>query len=192
MPALTPEQIKALRRQPPLHTVDFKTEIKPIFEASCLRCHGRGRNKGGFQIDSRETLLKGGDSGPSVVLGHSADSYLVALVAGVDPDAVMPKKGSKLTPEQVGALRAWIDQGLHWDAEVGFGRVEPKNLKPRLPDFPSATSEANPIDRFLDPYFHTHRIKPGKLVEDRLFRSARLSGCARLASAGGCIENIRA
>jgi hypothetical protein len=43
------------------------------------------------------------------------ESYLIELVSGADPDNVMPKKGSKLTREQVGLLRAWIDQGLSWD-----------------------------------------------------------------------------
>ena len=65
---LTPEQIKALPK-PADHAVDFKTEIKPIFEASCIRCHGRGRDRGGFQIDSRERLIKGGDTGPGAAPG---------------------------------------------------------------------------------------------------------------------------
>ncbi len=166
--ALTAEQIKAL----PLaaaHQVDFKTEIKPIFEASCIRCHGRGRDKGGLQIDSRETLLKGGDSGPSVVPGHGADSFLVALVAGAVPDVVMPKKGKKLTPEQCGVLRAWIDQGLPWDAGVGFGPVEPKNLLARMPQVPAGNLEANPVDRFMDVYFQEHQIKAAHAVTDRVF-----------------------
>ena len=114
--ALTPEQVKAL--PPPAdHHIDFKTEIKPIFEASCIRCHGRGRDRGGLRIDSRETLLKGGDSGPAAVAGKSADSYLIALVSGADPDEVMPKKGKKLTPEEVGAA-AGLDRSR---AAVGPG-----------------------------------------------------------------------
>ena len=66
----------------------------------------------------------------------------------------MPKKGSRLTPEQVGLLRAWIDQGAPWDAQVTFGRVEPANLKPRLPAIPTApkpptrlTASSNLISR---------------------------------------------
>ena len=78
-------------------------------------------------------LLKGGDSGPVVVPGKSAESLLIALVQGLDPDSVMPKKGSRLTPEQVGVLRAWIDQGLQWEPAINFGRLEPMNLKPQPP-----------------------------------------------------------
>src|SRR5580658_6088010 len=86
---LTAEQIKALP-PPASHRVDFKSEVQPIFEASCIRCHGRGRDRGGLRIDSRESLLKGGDTGPAVVPGDSTNSFIIKLVAGVDPDEVMP------------------------------------------------------------------------------------------------------
>lgn len=166
--AMTPEQIKALP-PPANHQVDFKTEIKPIFEASCIRCHGRGRARGGLQIDSRATLLKGGDSGPAVAPGHGENSYLLALVAGVDPDEIMPKKGKKLTPEQIGAIRAWIDQGMAWDPGIGFGPVAPLNLTARMPAIPEGNHEENPVDRFMDVYFQQHGIKPAGRVSDRIF-----------------------
>src|ERR1051325_6722839 len=126
--ALTPEQIAQLP-PPAAHPVNFSQEIKPILEASCIKCHGRGRAKGDFQIDSRETLLKGGESGPALVPGQSAQSLLIELVMGCDPESVMPKKGTKLTRDQVGVLRAWIDQGARWDASISFARREPANLK---------------------------------------------------------------
>src|SRR5215471_1812015 len=151
------------------HTVNFSKEIKPILESSCIKCHGRGRTKGSFQLDTRETFLKGGDSGVAVVPGKSADSLLIALVAGVDPDNVMPKKGSRLTPEQVGIVRAWIDQGALWDNGVSFGRLEPMNLKPRLPEIPPAHASQNPVDRFIEKYFGDHKFKPPPVVSDRLF-----------------------
>src|SRR6266699_854222 len=130
--ALTPEQIAQL---PPAasHAVNFTNEIKPIFETSCIKCHGRGKDKGGLRLDTRETFLKGGDSGPAVMPGKSAESLLISLVQGFDPDNVMPKKGSRLTAEQIGILRAWIDQAAPWDARISFARPDPINLKPRLP-----------------------------------------------------------
>src|SRR2546423_3123139 len=102
--ALTPEQAAQL---PPAvkRPVSFSKEIKPIFEASCIKCHGRGRVKAGFRLDTRETLLKGGDTGPAIVPGKSSESLLIALVHGLDPDSVMPKKGSRLTAAQIGLLR---------------------------------------------------------------------------------------
>src|SRR5689334_14276853 len=108
--------------------IDFTKEIKPLFEASCVSCHGKGKEKGGFNLETRAAFLKGGDSGPAAVIGKSGESLVVKLVAGVDPDNVMPMKGTKWTAEQVAMLRAWIDQGMKWDETVTFARPEPSNL----------------------------------------------------------------
>src|SRR6266699_64367 len=89
---ITPDQVKTLP-PPANHKIDFAKEIKPILEASCIKCHGRGRTKGDLSIESRETLLKGGESGPAVVPGKSEGSRVIELVAGLDPDSVMPQKG---------------------------------------------------------------------------------------------------
>ncbi len=166
---LTTAQIAQLP-PPANHPVSFSRDIKPILEKSCVQCHGHGRNKGDFQIDSRESLLHGGASGPAVVPGHSAESLLIELVMGFDPEELMPKKGTKLTGEQIGLLRAWIDQGLTWDAGVTFAKAEPVNLKPRRP----ATSDgqdknASPVDHLLSAYFAAHEIEPPALVDDRVF-----------------------
>src|SRR5204863_9472166 len=145
-------------------------DIKPILEASCVKCHGRGKEKGGFKLDTRVTLLKGGDSGPAVIAGHSAESTLIELVSGLDPDNVMPVKGSKLTPAQVGLMRAWIDQGLPWDEGVTFAKPPPLNLHPRSPEAPATrTGLTHPIDRWMASYFDQHHIKPAAPVEDRVF-----------------------
>lgn len=168
---ITPEQAKSL---PPAagHPIDFTKEIKPIFEASCIKCHGRGKDKGGLLIDSRDTVMKGGASGPAVVVGKSVESFLIELVAGLDPDNIMPQKGSKLTPTQIGLLRAWIDQGLPWDEGISFGKLPPVHLWPRQPQIPGsrkALASKNAVDLFLQPYYATHHVQPGQPVNDRLF-----------------------
>src|SRR5215210_6316584 len=93
----------AAKLPPPVaRTVDFEKEIKPLFEAACIKCHAKGKEKGGFSLETRGAFLKGGDTEPAAVVGRSSESYIVELVAGIDPDNVMPKKGTKWTPEQVG------------------------------------------------------------------------------------------
>lgn len=149
--------------------IDFVRDIKPILETSCLRCHARGKARGGFSLETREAMLKGGDNGPAIAVGRSADSYLIALVAGLEPDNVMPQKGSRLKPAQVGLLRAWIDQGAPWDATVTFAKAAPRNLASRLPELPSAPRDlTNPIDRLLAPHFARHGVEPA-VVDDRQF-----------------------
>lgn len=164
---LTPDQIKRLPA-PASREVSFSKEVKPIFEASCIKCHGRGRDKGNFRVDTRETLLKGGDSGVALVPGRSAESLLIELVSGLDPDNVMPQKGSKLTSEEVAVLRAWIDQGAKWDAETSFAKQPARNLTPRKPAI-RVSKNANPIDTILEPSLKANRVDRGKVVSDAVF-----------------------
>ena len=166
--ALTPEQVGQLP-PPAAHTVDFVKEIKPILEISCVKCHGHGKDKGGFKMDNREFFLKGGDSGTAVVPGRSADSLLIELVMGFDPDSVMPQKGSKLKPAQIALLRAWIDQGVQWDPAVSLGRVEARNLRPHRPEVPANKQFNNPVDTIVDAYFQSHQFKWPETVSDRVF-----------------------
>src|SRR3954453_8307465 len=134
---LAPEQ-KAKLPAPAQGQVQFTRDIAPILETSCVKCHGRGKAKGGFQIDNREVFLKGGDSGPAAIAANSADSLMIEMVSGLDPDNVMPQKGSKLSEKQVALLRAWIDQGMTWDKEISFAKLPPVNLHPREVALPTA------------------------------------------------------
>ncbi len=104
--------------------VDFAREIKPIFDLSCIRCHGPERPKSGFRLDNRVSALKGGDDGVDIRPGQSAESPLIHYVARLVPDMEMPPegKGEPLTKDQIGLLRAWIDQGAVWD------KTAPTNL----------------------------------------------------------------
>ena len=97
---------------PAAGTVDFTRDIQPILSTHCLKCHGAEKQKGGLRLDVRSAALRGGDSGPVLVQDKSAESRLIQLVAGLDVEKVMPPKGERLTSQQVGVLRAWIDQGL--------------------------------------------------------------------------------
>ncbi len=148
--------------------VDFTKEIKPLLEASCLQCHGRGKAKGGFSLETRDAFLKGGDNGPAAIIGKSGESSVIGLVAGIDPDNVMPQKGTRWTPEQVGLLRGWIDQGMSWDASVTFARPRPINLEPRSVDLPEG-GDAHPIDRLVDRYFASMGLATPAIVDDALF-----------------------
>src|SRR3954469_15302700 len=108
-PAPAPAQAaaQAAALPPPAgRPIDFGREIKPLFEAACINCHAKGKNKGGFSLETRESFLKGGDTGPAAVAGKSDQSLVVKLVAGLDPEMVMPKKGTKWTSAQVSLLRA--------------------------------------------------------------------------------------
>ena len=166
--ALTPDQIARLPA-PAARSVDFAQDIKPILEASCLQCHGRGRDKGGFNLDDRTNLLMGGDWGDAVQPGSSAESHLIALVAGFDQERVMPQKGTRLTADQISLLRAWIDQGAVWDPAITFARPPPDNLEAVRPELTGGKPDDHPVDRLLAPYFAEHRFRAPRVVGDRVF-----------------------
>jgi|SRR6266478_5390403 len=95
----------------------YATDIKPILDKSCIKCHGPEKQKGKLRLDTLEAVLKGGEDGKVIEPGKSAQSILVHNVAHVgDEDLYMPPPDNKdkippLTKEQIGLIRAWIDQG---------------------------------------------------------------------------------
>ena len=97
--------------------VTYAADIKPIFEKSCIKCHGTEKQKGKLRLDTLEATLKGGEDGKVIMPGKSADSMLVHNVAHIgDEDMWMPPPDNKdkiqpLTKDQIGLIRAWIDQG---------------------------------------------------------------------------------
>ena len=104
--------------------------------------------------------MGGGESGPAILPGKSAESLLIRLVAGRDEGRIMPAKGPRLTAEQIGVLRAWIDQGANWpdgaDKSAVAGGSDHWAYKPLTrPAVPQSADESarryvrNPIDAFV-------------------------------------------
>ncbi len=102
--------------QQPVNAADpafYKASVAPILQANCVRCHGGLNHRGGYSMDSRASLLKGGGTGPAIVPGHPEQSYLMKLVTqhalGGD-DHPMPPKG-KLSDADLLVLEQWIRAG---------------------------------------------------------------------------------
>jgi len=97
--------------------VTYAKDIKPIFDKSCVKCHGAEKPKAKLRLDTLEGALKGSENGKVIEPGKSADSILVHNVAHIgNEDDFMPPPDNKakippLTKDQIGLIRAWIDQG---------------------------------------------------------------------------------
>ncbi len=105
--------IAELNRDTP---VDFEKEILPALKNNCLACHNTTKAKGGLNLETPQLMLKGGDTGPAVAPGKSAESLVLMAAEHLYPELIMPPKDNKanasdLTPEQLALLRLWIDQG---------------------------------------------------------------------------------
>lgn len=97
--------------------VTYAADIKPIFDKSCVKCHGVERPKAKLRLDSLEGAMKGSADGKVIEPGKSAESILVHNVARLgEEDYWMPPPDNKakippLTADEIGLIRAWIDQG---------------------------------------------------------------------------------
>ncbi len=141
--------------------VDFVKDVQPILRERCFECHAQGNEEGGLNLGVRDRVMEGGKTGPVLVRGKSVASRMIHLVAGVEEDAVMPppNEGERLTREEIGVLRAWIDRGANWPfgADVLDPRAEQARshwafqpLKAVEP--PAVQNESwvqTPIDRFI-------------------------------------------
>jgi len=95
----------------------FAKDIQPVLEKSCVKCHSGEKPKSKYKMDTREGVIKGGESGDAAIIpGKSDKSPLVHYVADLVVDMEMPPTDKRdkypaLTKEQIGLVRAWIDQG---------------------------------------------------------------------------------
>ncbi|MFT3893130.1 MAG: hypothetical protein QM730_15990 [Anaerolineales bacterium] len=87
--------------------VSFINDVLPLLESRCVSCHGGERTSEGLSLKSYAELMTGSNNGPVVTAGDANNSLIVELVA----TQKMPKRGPKLTPDQVQLLTDWINQG---------------------------------------------------------------------------------
>lgn len=143
----------------------FETQVQPILQSNCLRCHNEEKAKGELRLDSREAILKGGASGPAVKLDKPADSLLLKVL-DYTGDVQMPPAG-KLPKSQIDVLTRWVEMGLpfsekkegahaaakHSTTEVNeetkkFWSFQPVS-RPAVPVVKNAKWVTNPIDSFV-------------------------------------------
>lgn len=114
--------------------VDFEKEILPILRRNCLACHNATDAESELVLETPQTILKGGSEGPGVVPGKAEES-LVFQLASHRRESFMPPEGNgagakNLTPEELGLLKLWIDQGAKGKVSGGAGPIAWQPLPP--------------------------------------------------------------
>src|ERR1700704_6538500 len=94
----------------------FEAKVRPLLTARCLSCHGPAKMKGGLRLDARDSILKGGETGPAAVAGQPGESLLIEAVNYGDTVQMPPK--SRLPAEEVATLTRWVAMGLPWPVEA--------------------------------------------------------------------------
>ena len=159
-------------------TAFFESRIRPALVKYCHECHSAesGKSKGGLRVDSREALLKGGESGSAVVARSLEKSLLFQAITSTDKDAQMPPKG-KLPDSVITDFRRWIEMGAPdprgtqsvvaapvktvIDVEKGraFWSYQPLT-KPKPPVGSGAGWARTDIDRFVQSGLDAKRLAP--------------------------------
>src|SRR4051812_4978640 len=112
----------------------FENKVRPVLVERCYKCHdGSGAQavKGGFTLDTRDGLLKGGESGkPAIVPGDPAASRIIHAIKWTDEQFRMPpKEEHRLTAAQVADLEAWVKMGAP-DPRAGTAAGAAGSAKP--------------------------------------------------------------
>jgi len=171
-PAADPQLLQLVQQRDSLSQAELdrlNLEVRAIFAHSCYRCHSQEKHKGGLVLQSRDALMKGGDSGPVIVPGKPGQSELMRRIRlPKSHEEVMPNKGKLLTQPEIALIESWIKWGAHWaDSTAKTFREAPLALT--APDLPAAPGFTHPIDRILNVYFEAQGIAWPRLVDDRTF-----------------------
>ena len=92
----------------------FKKQVQPVLAERCVKCHGGEKTEAKLDLTDRAGLLKGGESGPAIIVGKAKDSLLIKLLRH-EKEPKMPKEGGKLSEAVVQQIAAWIDLGAPYD-----------------------------------------------------------------------------
>ena len=165
----------------------FESKIRPLLLDNCTGCHNKELAQGGLRLDTRDGLVKGGDSGTALLGGTSAKNSLLLTVVHQTGPIKMPKGGDKLKPTQIADLEAWVTMGAPWpgngkppetnialngeyqmtSAQKAFWSLQPV----RMPAIPVVKNKAwaaqNPVDAFVLAGLERAQLAPAAPADKR-------------------------
>ena len=158
----------------------FVEKIRPVLESECYRCHSATAEKvkGGLLLDSREGLLRGGDTGPAVVPGKGGEGLLLQAIRHED-GLEMPPKKPKLPASVIADFEKWVDGGAPAPSgggarELGKPSEEARRhwafqrmKKPSSPSVRVASWVKSPVDAFVLAKLEEHGWKPAPQADRR-------------------------
>jgi len=159
----------------------FETKIRPLLAEHCYRCHGPDEHESDLRLDSYQAMMEGGAAGVSIVPNAPDESLLLTALKYIDDDLQMPPD-KKLSDEQIGDFRKWIEMGApHPDADgktprptqtvdiaagKQFWAFQPRQIVP-LPNAGDTAWAQTPIDRFILAKLAENSLEPAPLTDRR-------------------------
>ena len=168
---------------------DRHAAARALLVTRCVECHGEDAQEGGLRLDSRGSILRGGEYGPVAIAGSGTEGELLDRIRSQDADERMPPSGDPLTADEIASLAAWLADGLPWPGAEGDadrdGRLDHWAWQPiRRPEVPAPVAafqslpgvepDRNPIDAFVRASLAAEGMRP-TAVADRRTLVRRLS-----------------
>jgi len=164
-------------------TAFFETKIRPLLADNCLECHSsaKQKTKGGLNLDDREDMLRGGDTGVVIKPGDPAGSLLIEAVEGRGDLRMPPKK--HLSSEQIATLKEWVAMGApdprERDASVFRPTKDFWSFRPivGVRSFPSVKERSwckTPVDLFVLAKLEEKGMRPAAIPETGTPQEVRL------------------
>ncbi len=152
----------------------FETNVRPVLVEHCQKCHGSKKQWAGLRLDSREALLRGGDSGAAIVPGEPNKSLLIRAVRHEDENLKMPEDG-KLADRQIADLVRWVEMGAPFPetAKTGMRSRDPKHWAfqpPTEPQIPAVKNTKWPqiaLDNFILSKLESAGLSPAEKADKR-------------------------
>jgi hypothetical protein len=161
----------------------FESNIRPILADNCYQCHSQqsAKVKGGLLVDTRDGLLKGGDTGPAIKPGDVEQSLLIKAVRYTDDNLRMPPKNKKLAPAQIASLEAWVRMGAPDPRASQSGISKAQTIREnaskhwafqpiREPEAPAVRDKRfvrTPVDNFILARLEAAKLKPSPMADKR-------------------------
>ncbi len=163
----------------------YEKQVLPILAENCYKCHSHqaDRIKGSFVLDSRDALLKGGETGPAIAPGEPERSLLIKAVRHTDEDLQMPPKKT-LPAEQIATLVEWIKIGAPYSKTSLATATRPRSRKitdedrawwsfrpvrpVEIPEMNDDGWARNPIDKFVFKKLQANNLSPAPEADKRV------------------------
>ena len=156
----------------------FESRVRPLLASECFACHGEKRQENGLRLDSREAILRGGDSGVPAAAAGEPNSLILRAVRHQNDLEMPPEK--KLNEAQISDLAKWIELGLPWPSdstpvsdEQRYDQIRANQwplqpvVRPPLPAVPDPSWVATPIDMMIAANLASQGLSPSPQADSR-------------------------
>jgi hypothetical protein len=158
----------------------WSSRVEPLLDKQCLKCHAGVRQRGGLDLRSLETMLRGGDSGPAIIPGRPDESRIVQFVSPKSAVHMPPDNTKQLSAADISILQTWIAQLPVPKSKLASGASTNTSWVPEyLEDYrrsrqsheipPAKLSASATINWFLQTDWQRDKIEPAHLCDDLAF-----------------------